>query len=39
MEAMKMENEIKAKGAGSVVEIHVAVGDTVERNAKLVTLA
>ena len=38
MEAMKMENEIKAKGAGKVLEIHVAVGDTVERNAKLVTL-
>jgi biotin carboxyl carrier protein len=38
MEAMKMENEIKAKGAGPVAEIHVAVGDTVERNAKLVTL-
>ena len=38
MEAMKMENEIKAKGAGKVVEVHVAVGDTVERNAKLVTM-
>jgi biotin carboxyl carrier protein len=38
MEAMKMENEIKAKGAGKVLELHVAVGDTVERNAKLVTL-
>jgi glutaconyl-CoA/methylmalonyl-CoA decarboxylase subunit gamma len=38
MEAMKMENEIKAKGGGKVVELHVAIGDTVERNAKLVTL-
>jgi biotin carboxyl carrier protein len=39
MEAMKMENEIKAKGAGKVLELHVAVGDTVERNAKLVSLS
>ncbi len=39
MEAMKMENEIKAKGAGTVLELHVATGDTVERNAKLVTLS
>jgi biotin carboxyl carrier protein len=38
MEAMKMENEIKAKGAGKILELHVAVGDTVERNAKLVTM-
>jgi biotin carboxyl carrier protein len=38
MEAMKMENEIKTKGAGKILELHVAVGDTVERNAKLVTL-
>lgn len=39
MEAMKMENEIKAKMAGTIAEIHVAVGGTVEGNAKLVTLA
>jgi len=39
MEAMKMENEIKAKGAGKVLELHVAVGDTVERNAKLLTMS
>ncbi len=38
IEAMKMENEIKAKAAGKVVDVHVAVGETVERNAKLVTL-
>ena len=38
MEAMKMENEIKAKGAGTVLELHVVAGDTVERNATLVTL-
>jgi biotin carboxyl carrier protein len=39
VEAMKMENEIRAKAACKVGEIHVAVGDTVEGNAKLVTLA
>jgi biotin carboxyl carrier protein len=39
MEAMKMENEIKAKAAGTIGQIHVAAGDTVEGNAKLVTLA
>jgi biotin carboxyl carrier protein len=39
MEAMKMENEIKAKAAATVAEVHVAVGETVERNAKLVTLS
>jgi biotin carboxyl carrier protein len=39
VEAMKMENELKAKTAGTVAEVHVAVGDTVEGNAKLVTFA
>jgi biotin carboxyl carrier protein len=39
MEAMKMENEIKAKAAGTIGQIHVATGDTVEGNAKLVTMA
>ena len=39
VEAMKMENEIKAKAAGVVADIHVALGDTVEGNAKLVTMA
>jgi biotin carboxyl carrier protein len=39
MEAMKMENEIKAKAAGKVGEIHVKVGEAVEGNAKLLTLA
>ena len=39
MEAMKMENEIKAKGGGTVLELHVVAGDTVERNATLVTLS
>jgi len=39
MEAMKMENEIKAKTAGTIAEIHVKVGETVEGNAKLITMA
>ena len=30
MEAMKMENELKAKAAGTVIEVYVRVGDTVE---------
>jgi biotin carboxyl carrier protein len=38
VEAMKMENEIKAKTKGVVVEVHVRVGDAVEGNAKLLTL-
>jgi len=37
MEAMKMENEIKAKAAATVAEIHVAAGAAVEGGAKLVT--
>jgi biotin carboxyl carrier protein len=36
VEAMKMENEVKAKAAGKVAEIFVKAGDTVEANAKLV---
>ena len=39
VEAMKMENELKAKIAGNVVLVHVAVGATVESGAKLVTLS
>jgi biotin carboxyl carrier protein len=39
LEAMKMENEVKAKVAGTVADVHVAAGATVEGNAKLVTLA
>ena len=38
VEAMKMENEVKAKGAGVVQIVHVVMGATVEANAKLVTL-
>ena len=39
IEAMKMENEVKAKAACTVGEVHVAEGATVEANAKLFTLA
>ncbi len=39
VEAMKMENEVKAKAACVVAEVHVVEGGTVEANAKLFTLA
>jgi biotin carboxyl carrier protein len=39
MEAMKMENELKAKTAGKIADVLVKIGDTVEGNAKLITLA
>lgn len=39
LEAMKMENEVRAKVAGTVADVHVTVGAAVEGNAKLVTLA
>jgi glutaconyl-CoA/methylmalonyl-CoA decarboxylase subunit gamma len=39
VEAMKMENELKSKRAGRVVEILVAQGAAVEGNAKLLRLA
>ena len=38
VEAMKMENEVKAKAACKILEIHVKEGATVEGNAKLFTL-
>jgi biotin carboxyl carrier protein len=38
IEAMKMENELKAKTPGKVLEIHVSTGNAVEGNAKLLTL-
>jgi glutaconyl-CoA/methylmalonyl-CoA decarboxylase subunit gamma len=38
MEAMKMENEIKAKAAAVIGEVHVSAGTAVESGAKLVTL-
>ena len=37
VEAMKMENELKARGAGRVREVHVQAGTAVEGNAKLIT--
>jgi pyruvate carboxylase subunit B len=39
LEAMKMENEVKARVAGTIAEVHVAAGATVEGSAKLITLA
>ncbi len=38
IEAMKMENEVKAKAACRVVTVHVAEGTTVEGSAKLFSL-
>ena len=39
MEAMKMENELRAAGAGIVKAVRVAAGDAVEKGAILVDLA
>ncbi len=39
LEAMKMENEVRARAAGIVADVHVIPGAAVEGNAKLVTLA
>ncbi len=38
VEAMKMENELKAPKDGKVVEVHVAEGQAVDANAKLCTV-
>ena len=38
VEAMKMENELRAPHAGVVAQVHVAVGAPVEKGAILVTL-
>jgi biotin carboxyl carrier protein len=38
LEAMKMENEVRTRDAGRVLEVHAAPGAAVEANAKLVTL-
>lgn len=38
LEAMKMENEVRSRGEGKVLEVHVAIGAAVEANAKLVTM-
>ncbi len=39
IEAMKMENELRAKASGTVAEVHASPGTAVEANAKLVTFA
>ncbi|MGH7531288.1 MAG: biotin/lipoyl-containing protein [Gemmatimonadales bacterium] len=39
VEAMKMENELRAPHAGVVSAVHVAAGDRVEKGAPLVTFA
>ena len=38
IEAMKMENELRAQSSGQVKEIRVGEGDTVDRNAVLVVI-
>jgi biotin carboxyl carrier protein len=38
VEAMKMENELRASRAGIVKQIHVRVGDAVEKGTPLITL-
>jgi biotin carboxyl carrier protein len=38
MEAMKMENELRAPAAGTVRAVHVSVGSAVEKGALLVEL-
>lgn len=38
MEAMKMENELRAPGAGRVKTVHVAAGTAVEKGALLIEL-
>ena len=39
LEAMKMQNEIRADAAGVVQTLHVAAGDAVAKGDKLVTIA
>ncbi len=39
VEAMKMENELRAKGPGVVAEVFVKTGDTVEGNARLLSFS
>jgi len=38
LEAMKMENEVRAARAGVITEVHAVAGGAVEANAKLVTM-
>jgi biotin carboxyl carrier protein len=39
VEAMKMENELRAQARGVVEQVHVKAGDRVEKGAPLVTLS
>ena len=39
MEAMKMESEVKALAAGTVVDLHVSDGDTVQAGTPLLSLS
>lgn len=39
VEAMKMENEIRAKEAGTIARLHTEAGATVDGNAVLVTFS
>jgi len=39
VEAMKMENELKAAGSGTVKKVHVKAGDRVEKGAPLIEIA
>jgi biotin carboxyl carrier protein len=38
MEAMKMENELRAEAAGTVIEVHTEPGRTVDRGDLLVVI-
>jgi len=38
MEAMKMENELRASASGTVKSVHVSAGSTVEKGALLLEL-
>jgi biotin carboxyl carrier protein len=38
LEAMKMENVIKAEGAGTIFKIHKAVGETVEKGQLIIEI-
>jgi pyruvate carboxylase subunit B len=38
LEAMKMENEIKAPGGGVIAAIHVAAGQAVEKGTPLLEI-
>jgi biotin carboxyl carrier protein len=39
VEAMKMENELKAGGNGTVKKVHVKAGDRVEKGTPLIEIA